>query len=153
MAELITVVRSKVDQVAGRKSPAAIQNRLRMAVIQSAAAYAAPAQNDTIGTELYLKQGSRLAGSVLVSMAAGNASSTLSVGIRDAVTKVAIDPTAVLNAEAFSAAQTANRHTGTKITGGQEYYMPQDVELYLTVGGAAGLANQQFRIEVPYISP
>jgi len=153
MAENITAVRSKVDQVAGRKSPAAIKNRMRMAVIQSAAIYAAPANGDTIGTELYLLQGSRLCGSVLVSMAAGTASSTISIGIRDAITKVAIDPTAVLNAEAFSTAQTANRHTGTKLINGQEYYVPQDVELYLTVGGAAGLANQQFRFEVPYVSP
>jgi len=153
MAENLLVVRSQVDQTAGRKSPAAIQNRLRCAVIQSAAAYVAPAANDTAGTKLVLKQGSRIALPITVSCGAGTAASTLSVGIRDAVTKVAIDATAIVNAAAINAAATVQVNTGTKCINGQEYYLPQDCEIYLTFAGAAGLANQQFRVEVPYIAP
>jgi hypothetical protein len=153
MAELATVTRTKVDQVLGRKSPAAMQNRIRTAVIQTPATYAAPAQNDTAGTELYLKQGSRVLLPVTLSCAVGTASSTVRVGIRDAVTKVAIDATAVLADTSIATAATGQHNTGTKCTGGQEYFMPQDVELYLTFTGAAGTANQLVRIEVQYVSP
>lgn len=153
MAENLLAVRSQVDQVAGRKSPAAIKNRIRTAVIQSAATYAAPANGDTLGTALVIPQGSRILCPVTVSIAAGNASSTLSVGLRDATTKVAVDATAVVNAVNFASAATTQVNTGTKLTAGQEYYLPQDCELYCTVGGAAGSANQQFRIEVTYVSP
>lgn len=153
MAENILAVRSQVDQTLGRKSPAATKNRVRTAVIQSAAAYSAPAQGDTLGTALVLPQGARVLLPVTLSNGTGTASSTISVGLRDPVTKVAIDATAVLNAAAFATAATAQFNTGTKVTGGQEYFLPQDAELYATIGGAAGAANQQFRIEVPYLSP
>lgn len=153
MAENLLAVRSQVDQVAGRKSPAAIKNRIRTAVIQSAAVYSAPANGDTLGTALVIPQGSRILCPVTFSRGAGTASSTLSVGLRDPNTKVAIDATAVLNAADLAAAGTAQFNTGTKLTGGQEYYLPADAELYATVGGAAGAANQQFRIEVTYLSP
>lgn len=153
MPENILAVRSQVDQTMGRKSPAAIKNRVRTAVIQSAAAYAAPANGDTLGTSLVLPQGSRILCPVTFSRGAGTASSTLSVGLRDPITKVAIDATAVLAAADLAAAGTAQFNTGTKVTGGQEYYLPQDAELYATVGGANGAANQQFRVEVNYLSP
>lgn len=153
MAENLLVVRSQVDQTAGRKSPAGVQNRLRCAVVQSAAAYVAPANGDTAATKLVLKQGSRIALPITISCGAGTAASTLSVGIRDAVTKVAIDATAIVNAAAINAAATVQVNTGTKCINGQEYYLPQDCEIYLTFAGAAGAANQQFRVEVPYIAP
>lgn len=153
MPEILTTVRSQVDKTAGRKSPAAVQNRSRTAYIQSALTYPAPGITDTLATGLMLKQGTRLSGMVLCSMAAGTAASTVSIGLRDATTRVAIDATAILNAEPFNAAQTVVRATGTKVTNGQEYYIPQDAEIYLTIGGAAGLANQQFRFEVGYIGP
>lgn len=150
MAE-VNVTRTKLSQVAGSKAPAGSFNRVRMAVITMAAAYAAPAQNDTAGTELVLPQGARLVGPITVSNGAGTASSTLSVGIRDAITKVAVDATAIVNAVAINAAATAQVNTGTKLITGQDYLLPQDCELYLTFGGAAGAANQQIRVEVPFV--
>ena len=153
MAELNTVTRTKVAQVAGTKSPASAFNRMRVAVIDTPAAYAAPAQNDTAGTALVLPTGSRVLLPITVSSVAGTALSTLSVGIRDAVTKVAIDATAIVNAAAISAAATGQVNTGTKLINGQYYVMPQDVEIYLTFGGAAGLINQAVRVESPFVAP
>lgn len=153
MAENILVVRSQADKTLGRKSPAAVQNRVRTAVIQTVATYTAPAQNDTIGTGLIIPQGARFLLPVILSNGAGTASSTLAVGIRDPITKVAIVADAVMAATSIASAATAAIVTGTKLITGQEYFTPSDVELYLTVAGAAGLANQQIRIEVPYLSP
>lgn len=153
MAELLTVTRTQVAQTAGTKAPAASFNRMRVAVIETPAVYAAPAQNDTAGTSIVLPQGSRLLLPVTVSNAAGTASSTLSVGLRDARTKVAVDATAVVNAVAITSAATAQVNTGTKTINGQTYLLPQDCELYLTFGGAAGAANQAIRVEVPFVAP
>ncbi len=153
MAELVTVVRSEVDYQAGRKATPSELNRVRAAIIETAATYAAPAQNDTAATHLVIPAGSRIMAAVLLSCAAGTAASTLSVGLRDAITKVAIDATAVLNAAAINAATTVNLFTGSKVITGQYYLVPQDAELYLTFGGAAGSANQAIRVEVLWVSP
>lgn len=152
MAE-VNVTRTRLSQVAGTKAPAASHNRMRVAVIETPATYAAPALNDTAGTDLILAKGSRLLLPVTVSNAAGTASSTLSVGLRNPITKVAIDATAVVNAVAIAAAATAQVNTGTKTITGQTYLLLEDAELYLTFGGAAGAANQAIRVEVPYVAP
>jgi hypothetical protein len=149
MAE-VNVTRTRLSQIAGSKSPAGSLNRVRVAVLTMAAAYLAPANGDTAGTGIVLPKGSRLL-APFVSNAAGNASSTLSVGIRNPVTKVAIDATAAVNALAISSAGAAYVATGTKVINGQDYVLDQDAELYLTFGGAAGLANQQIRVEVPFV--
>ncbi len=150
MAE-VNVTRTKLAQVAGTKAPAGSFNRRRTAVITMAAAYAAPAQNDTAGTAIVLPKGTRLVLPVTVSSAAGTASSTLSVGLRDATTGTVVDATAIVNAVSIAAAATAQVNTGTKLINGQDYLLPQDCELYLTFGGAAGAANQQIRVEVDFV--
>lgn len=152
MAE-VNVTRTRLSKIAGTKAPASSFNRVRKAVVTMAAAYAAPAQNDTAGTELVLVAGSRLVGGVYVSNGAGTASSTLSVGLRDAITKVAVDATAIVNAVAITAAASAQVDTGTKLITGQDYILPSDMEIYFTFGGAAGAANQQIRVEVPFVAP
>lgn len=153
MAELKTVTKTAIARAAGTKANAASFNRERAAVVTTPAVYAAPAQNDTAGTDLVLPQGARVLLPVTVSNGTGNASSTLSVGIRDAITKTPIDATAILNAAAIATAQTAQFNTGTKLINGQDYVMPQDAEIYLTFGAAAGLANQAIRVEVNFVAP
>lgn len=152
MAE-VNVTRTRLSQIAGTKAPAASFNRVRKAVVTMAATYAAPAQDDIAGTSMVLLQGSRLVGPVIVSNGTGTASSTLSVGLRDPITKVAVDATAIVSAAAITTAGTAALNTGTKLTAGQDYLLPQDCEIYLTFGGAAGAANQQIRVEVPFVAP
>ncbi|WP_050465102.1 hypothetical protein [Herbaspirillum autotrophicum] len=151
--ELDTVTRTKIAQVAGTKSTATALNRIRTAIIDSAAAYAAAAINDTFGTALILPKGSRVVLPVSLSNAANTAASTLSLGIRDAVTKVPIDATAILNAASLAAAQTGQFNTGTKLVNGQYYVMPQDVEIYGTFAGAVTTANAAFRAEVQFVAP
>lgn len=151
MSELSTVTRTKIAQVAGSKMTATANNRERVAIIDTAAAYSA-ANGDTFGTGIIIPKGARLLAPYL-SNAAGNASSTLSVGIRDAVTGVAVDATALINAASLAAASAGQVSTGTKIVNGQYYVMPQDVELYGTFGGATPLANAAIRVEVQYVAP
>lgn len=152
MAE-VNVTRTKLAQVAGAKSPAASNNRVRTAVVTMAAAYAAPAQNDIAGTEIVLRKGTRLACPVTVSNGTGTASSTLSVGIRNPITKVAIDAAAIVTDVAITTAATVQVNTGAKLITGQDYLLLEDAEIYLTFTGAVGAANQQIRVEVPYIAP
>lgn len=152
MAELNNITRNGAAQVAGSKAPAGSFNRRRTLVVTMLAAYAAPAQNDTAGTGIVLPRGTRIVLPVTVSCAAGTASSTLSVGLRDAVTKTAVDATAIVNAAAISSASTSQVNTGTKLITGQDYLLPQDCEVYLTFGGAAGAANQAIRVEIDFVA-
>ncbi len=152
MAELVTIARSEVDYQAGRKATPSELNRVRAAIVESAATYTA-ANGDTFATHLVIPAGSRIMGAVLASFGTGTASATISLGIRDAITKVAVDATAIVNALAVTTAATSWVHTGTKIITGQYYLMPQDVEIYGTFAGATPTANQAFRFEVLWVSP
>lgn len=152
MAELATVTKTAIAIAAGRKTDPTANNRSRKAVITTAATWSA-ANGDTFGTGIVLVKGTRLSGDVLASFATGAASSTLSIGIRDAVTKVAVDATAIINALAITTAATAGVNTGTKVINGQDYVLPQDCEIFGTFGGANPTANQAIRVEVPYIAP
>lgn len=152
MAELITITRSEVDYQAGRKATPTELNRVRVAIVESAATYTAAAA-DTFATHLVIPAGSRIMGGVLASFGTGAATATTSIGIRDAITKVAVDATAIVNALATTTAATAWVHTGTKLINGQYYLMPQDVEIYGTFNTAAPTANQAFRFEILWVSP
>lgn len=152
MADLNTVFRSAVDWVAGRKTNSTARNRNRAIVIDSAVVMA-PANGDTAGTAIVIPAGSRLRAGVVLSNAAGAASSTLAVGIRDNVTKVAIDATAFMAATSITSAQTINVMTGTKTSNGQFYTTDRDVEVYCTFGGATPTPNQAIRLEVEFVAP
>lgn len=152
MAELTTIARSEVDYQANRKAHPTELNRQRTAIIDSAATYTA-ANGDTFATHLVLPAGSRLKAPVTVSCGTGTASATISIGIRDALTKVAVDATAIVNAVAVTTAATSQVNTGTKLITGQYYVLPQDCEIYGTFGGATPTANQAFRFEIDWISP
>lgn len=153
MAELATVTRSAIAIAAGQKLHPTNQNKCRMAVFETPAAYAAPANGDTFGTGIVLAKGSRLICPVTISNAANTASLTLSLGIRDAITKVAVDATALVNAAAIASAGCAQFNTGTKLITGQYYTLPQDCEIYGTFGGATPTANVAIRAEITYVAP
>jgi hypothetical protein len=152
MAELSTITRSSAAIALGRKTDPTAQNRVRVAVLETAAAYTA-ASGDTFATGLVLPKGSRLLCPVTISNATNTASLTLAVGLRDAVTKVAIDATAIAAATAITTAATAQVNTGTKLTAGQTYTLPQDAEIYGTFAGATPTANAAIRVEVLYVAP
>lgn len=153
MAELTSITTSSAAIAAGRKTDPTVQNRVRVAVVKTAATYAAPANGDTFGSGIVLTKGTRLLMPVSLSNAANAASVTLALGLRDPVTKVAIDATAIMAATAIASAQAIQVNTGTKLTAGQEYILPSDAEIYGTFGGATPNANVAIRAEISYVAP
>lgn len=141
---------SQAEITAGRKLVAATLNNLRGVFVRTPTTHTA-LNGDTIGTGVVLKAGTRLGGLPVLSCAAGTASSTLSVGLRNPTTLVAVDATAIINAQAVNAAVVVAPVTGTKLTGGQDYVLPSDLEVYFTVGGANLTANQQISVLIPII--
>lgn len=144
--------RAAAEQAAGRKVLYDTQGEKSIAVVEMPTTWSAN-QNDTAATGIVVPKGARFLGNVVVSSAAGTASSTLSVGLRNAKTKVAIDATAIVNAVSIASAATAVVSTGTKLITGQRYVLDQDAEIYLTFGGANPTANQALRVEIPYLAP
>lgn len=153
MAELSNITRTGAAITLGQMTNPVAQNRMRTSVFEMAPVYAATAIGDTVGTGLVLAKGTRLLCPVTLSNAANTAALTLALGLRDAVTKVAVDATAIMAATAITTAATAQVSTGTKLTAGQFYTLPQDCEIYGTLAGAAGTANSAIRAEIPYIAP
>lgn len=150
MAEVLG--RIPTELAAGRKGLYDSQAKSFMAVCELPLTHAAYAIADTIGFGIVLKKGTRLLLPVTIANNAGTAACTLAVGLRDATTKVAVDATAILAATAINAAQTIQANTGTKLTSGQRYVLPQDCELYATVAGAVVAIDQAVRVEVPYLA-
>lgn len=144
--------RFPAEVAANRKVLVDSAGEISTAVCEMPLVHAGAAIADTIGFGHILKRGTRLLCPVTLSNGAGTAASTLAVGLRNPVTKVAIDATAILAATAITAAATAQINTGTKLTNGQRYVLDQDAEIYGTVAGAAIPANQAIRVEVPYIT-
>lgn len=153
MAELTNVTRSSFDYQAGRKAHPTSLNRVRCAVIESAAAYAAAADGDTFGTNIVIPAGTQFLAPVTVSNEANTASLTLSLGLRDPVTKVAVAAAGLLSACSLASAQCAQFNTGTKLTAGQLYKTATDLEIYGTFAGAAAGANKLWRAEVRFVAP
>lgn len=149
MAEVLG--RLPTEIAAGRKVLYDTQGESSVAVCELPLAHAAYEIADTIGFGIILKKGARLLGPVTLSNNAGTAACTLAVGLRNPVTKVAIDATAILAATAINAAQTIQANTGTKIAAGLRYVLDQDAEIYGTVAGAVVAIDQAVRVEVPYL--
>lgn len=152
MAELATVTRTAIALAAGQMFHPAAQNRVRSVIIDTPAVYAA-ANGDTFGTGIVLPKGSRILAGPILSNNTNAASVTLALGLRNAVTKVAVDATAIMAATAITTAATAPIYTGTKTTAGQYYVLDQDCEIYGTFGGATPTANVAIRAEIEYVSP
>ena len=152
MAELATVTRTAVAIAAGLKTHPAAHNRVRVVVLDTPATYTA-ASGDTFGSGIVIPKGSRILTGPMLSNAANTASLTLAVGLRDATTKVAVDATAIMAATAITSAATAPIYTGTKLTAGQYYVLPQDCEIYGTFAAATPTANAAIRVEIEYVSP
>ena len=143
--------RAAAELAAGRKVLPDTQGESGRAVCEMPTTYTA-AQNDTVGTGVILKKGTRLLCPVTISNAANTASLTLAVGLRNPVTKVATDATAIAAATAITTAATQQVNTGTKLTAGQRYVLESDQEIFFTLAGATPTANAAIRVEVPYIT-
>lgn len=137
--------------VAGKKLyNAQDAGRERIQLIISPVAYSGFASGDTMGTGQKIMTGARLLGGVL-SCGAGAASQYFHVGIRDFVTKAVIDATAFANGQTVTSAGYYSLANGTKTSGGVDYTVTQDVEAFITSGGAVGPANQTFVLRIAYL--
>jgi hypothetical protein len=152
MAELATVTRTAVAIAAGQKTHPAAHNRVRSVIIDTPATYTA-ANGDTFGTGIVLLKGSRLLAPITLSNNTNAASVTLSLGLRNNATKVAVDATALCAATAITTATCAQLNTGTKLTAGQYYVLDADMEIYGAFGGATPTANVAIRAEIQYVAP
>lgn len=152
MAEILTATRTQVANNVAQKAHPTAFNRPRVMFIDPPPTWSA-ANGDTAPTALVLPAGSRLMPEVTISSAAGNAGSTVSVGLRNAATKEVLDATAIVNAASLATAQVQQVMTGTKSNNGQFYTTPVDAEVFLTFGGATPLANQAYAISFEFCSP
>lgn len=121
-------------------------------LVASTPAAAAWAQNDTfvIGQ---IPKGSRILRSGKVWHGAFGASVTLAIGVRDAVTKVAIDAAGLLTAtSAATAGLVKNIDTGALLNQVGGYITTADVEVYATLAGADPTDNIQAEFEIPFLT-
>lgn len=151
MAEVLG--RAATEIAAGRKVMTDTQGKTAIAVVEMPTTHSGASIGDTVAFGVVLKKGTRIIAPVTLANAAGTASSTLALGLRNAVTKVAIAADALLAATSIASAQCGQFNTGTKLTAGQRYVLDQDAEIYGTVAGAAMAANQAIRAEIGYIAP
>lgn len=141
----------QVEQDAGRKLKAATNNRVRAAFFNTPAAHTF-ANGDTMGTGIILKAGTRLLPWATLSCDDGATSSTMSVGLRDPITKTAVDATAIIASRSLDTAGVFMPLTGTKLDAGEDYTLLTDMEIYATFGGATPTANSQVAVYVPYLA-
>jgi hypothetical protein len=144
--------RIPTELAANRKALFDSQGKSFVAVAELPLTHAAYQIGDLIAYGIVLKKGTRLLAPVTLSNNAGTAACTLAVGLRNNLTKVAVDATAILAATAINAAQTIQANTGTKIAAGLRYVLTEDCEIYGTVAGAVLAIDQAVRLEVPYIA-
>ncbi len=149
MAELLSRQTTRI--AAGTKlNPGDQGGRIRLLTLNTPTTWTG-ALNDTMGTGVILPAGTRFKrGSV--SNATGAASSTLSIGLRDPVTKTVIAATAIASAVPLTTAARAFADNGTFIADGVESPTTVPTEVYVTFTGAPPTANQQIRVEVEYVT-
>lgn len=151
MAEVNSV---QAQKVVDRKKllPAESHGRVRVLVATLPAAHAAYAVNDTILLGLVPVNSRFLLGGSISVGGAGTASSTLDIGFRNAKTKEVLDADGIATAVDISAAAKVTADTGSSVAAAVDYLTPVDVEVYATVKGAVLAANQQLKIQIPYVT-
>lgn len=151
MAEIVSRQAAKI--AAGTKlSPHEASGKKRVIVITSPAT-AAWAQNDLIASGIRLPIGTRILADTNVSREALGAGVTLDVGLRDFVTKVAVDADGIAAAVDVSAAGVGAANNGAFVAAGAEYITTTVTEIYATLGGANPTDDKQIRIEVSVVTP
>ncbi|OWQ92029.1 hypothetical protein CDN99_06635 [Roseateles aquatilis] len=122
-------------------------------LIATTPAVAAYAQNDTLLLAT-IQKGSRILRSGKAWNGAFGAGVTLAIGVRNAKTKVVIDAAGILAATSVATAGLVkNLDTGALLNQANGYVVPDDVEVYATLAGAAPTANIQAEFELHYLGP
>lgn len=151
MAEQNSVQGAKI--LAHQKlTPAESHGRQRILVATLAATHAAYAVNDTIFLGRVPANTRFLLGGAASVGGAGTASSTIDIGLRKTATQEVIDADGITDGADISAAGKVVLDTGALLAGATDYLTPVECDVYATVVGAALAANQQIRIEIPYVT-
>lgn len=151
MAEVLSRQTTKIA-AAQKLTPAESVGRKRMLLIQLPAAHAGASADDTFGSGVPLPIGTRFTLNSQLSVSAGTATTTLSIGLRDFATKAVIDATAIASALAITNAGKQDANNGSKLSAGQDYVTTVVAEVYCTVNTAGIPANQQVRAEIEYVT-
>lgn len=153
MAEITSRGVAKLAAVpgTGKMTPGDFGGRVRSVIIETPATHAA-ALNDTIGSGVSIPAGARFLGLGAVQViGAGAASSTLSIGLRNPDTKVAIDAGAIATGVALTTAGRIPAVNGTYVNANGTV-SAASAEVYATFTGANPTANQQIRAEVFFVT-
>ncbi len=151
MAEVNSVQAQKY--LDGKKLlPAESHGRQRVLVATLPATHAAYAVNDTILLGRVPVNSRFLTGAIVSVGGAGTASSTLDIGTRVTKTGVVVDADGIAVGVDISAAGKITADTGALIAAAADSITATDVDVYATVKGAVLAANQQLRIEIPYVT-
>lgn len=113
--------------------------------------YAQLAINDTIFIGR-IPAGSRILGDSIVSCAAGTASSTVDIGLRETVTGTVLSATGIATGVDTAAAGVKFANSGAYVTSGAEYVTLVEVDVYATAKGAVLAANQALKFEIYYVT-
>ncbi|CUJ67456.1 hypothetical protein [Achromobacter sp. 2789STDY5608628] len=151
MAEVNSVQAQKY--IDGKKlMPAESHGRQRVLVATLPVTHAAHAVNDTILLGRVPVNSRFLTGGVVSVGGAGTASSTLDIGVRVTKTGVVVAAAGIATGVDISAAGKIAADTGTLIAAAADSITATDVDVYATVKGAVLAANQQIRVEIPYVT-
>lgn len=149
MAEVNTTQGAKI--VANTKlMPYESHGRSRFICSKMPTTYAAVPIADTIFIGR-VKAGTRFLANGTVSCAAGTASSTISIGLRETATGTVISATALATGLDVAAAGVKAINTGAYVAAGAEYVTLKECDIYATVAGAVIAANQSLKFEINYV--
>lgn len=96
--------------------------------------------------------GSRILGTGILSCAAGTASSTMSIGLRNSATGVVRSASSIATAVDIAAAGVKVLNTGADIAAGAEFVTDAEYDVYGTIAGAVLAANQSLKVEIHYVN-
>lgn len=151
MAEQNSVQGAKI--VARQKlTPAESHGRQRILVATLPTTHAAFAINDTVFLGRVPANTRFILGGAMSVGGAGTASSVMDIGLRKTATQEVIDADGITLGADISTAGKVVLDTGALLTGATDYLTPVECDVYATIRGAVLAANQQIRIELPYVT-
>lgn len=149
MAEINSVQAAKI--AANLKLlPNESHGRERILYAHTPAAYIAQNINDTIVLGR-VPVNSRFSSGGWLTCAAGAATSTIDIGVRDAKTGVVLNAAGIASGLALTTAAKLAADNGAYYASAAEYVTDREVEVYATFKGAANTANQAIKFEIPYV--
>lgn len=125
--------------------------RQRVLCCKMPASFAQMAINDTIFIGR-VPAGSRFLADGIVSCAAGTATGTLDIGLRETRTGTVLSATGLATGLDVAAAGIKAISTGAYIAAGAEYITLVETDVYATVKTAVLAANQSLKFELYYVN-